>query len=146
MVSDNAWRHFGFTWVGGVLRLFNNGIEDLSVAKPTDDSLVTWNETANDTYLGARFGMGNAPELALVGRLDEWALTNTALSPAQLLSINSTGKPEDLSQQPFYAANTISWLRLGDGDTFSTLIDQKGASNGTMINMTAGNFVNDVAP
>ena len=42
------------------------------------------------------------------------------------------------------SANLLSYYRMGDGDTFPTISDNKGSVDATMINMTAGDFEADV--
>ena len=44
-----------------------------------------------------------------------------------------------------YVHLTLSWWRMGDGDTFPTLTDNgSGGNDGTMTNMSSGNIVEDV--
>lgn len=48
--------------------------------------------------------------------------------------------PDDLRTNSFYA-DVITWLRMGDGDTYPTLTDYKGVNNGTMTNMASDDIV-----
>ena len=72
------------------------------------------------------------------GNIDEVAIFTSALTSEQINTIATA--PSDLS-----IYNPIAWYRNGDGDTFPTIADNgSGGNNGTMINMEAGDIVNDV--
>lgn len=74
------------------------------------------------------------------GDTDEVSLWRKNLSLTEVSEIYNSGVPNDLSQ---HSAETdlISWWRMGDGDAFPTIADNKGTNDGTMINMDASNFV-----
>lgn len=65
------------------------------------------------------------------GQMDEVAIFSTALSSAEASAIGST-TPTDLTGH----AGLINWWRMGDNDggTGSTITDQAGSNNGTLIN------------
>ena len=75
-----------------------------------------------------------------IGGIDEAAIFNSELSQSDITAIYGSGTPIDLSSY----SSLVSWWRMGDGDTFPTLTDNKGTNNGTMTNMTSGNIVTDV--
>ena len=74
------------------------------------------------------------------GGIDEVAIFSTALESSDVTTIYGSGVPSDLSD----FSSLVNWWRMGDGDTFPTLTDNKGSNNGTMTNMTSGNIVTNV--
>ena len=73
-------------------------------------------------------------------RVDEVAVFDSDQSLNAALIYN-LGVPFDMTtllQQP------VSWWRMGDGDTYPTLVDSIGSADFTMVNMTAADIVNDV--
>jgi hypothetical protein len=56
------------------------------------------------------------------GNLDEVSIWNKTLSPAEVANIYNSGSPADLAQHSA-AANLVGWWRMGDGDTYPTLLD-----------------------
>ena len=72
------------------------------------------------------------------GNIDEVAVWDSVQNNSL---IYNSGKPNNLS-----SLSPTVWYRNGDGDTYPTLTDNGSASrsDGTMINMESGDFVNDV--
>tara|TARA_R110001599_G_scaffold256246_2_gene456439 strand:- start:22742 stop:23488 length:747 start_codon:yes stop_codon:yes gene_type:complete len=72
--------------------------------------------------------------------MDEVAIYNAALSSADVDKLYNSGKPTDLSLAASYdtdrTSNLLSWWRMGDGtgDNSSTIVDQAGSNNGTLVN------------
>ena len=74
------------------------------------------------------------------GGIDEVAIFSTALESSDVTTIYGSGVPSDLSG----FSSLTNWWRMGDGDTFPTLTDNKGSNDGTMTNMSSGNIVSNV--
>jgi hypothetical protein len=74
------------------------------------------------------------------GLMDEIAIFNVELSASDVSAIYNQGVPNDIS-----TLNPLSWWRMGDFDSYPTLIDRgSGNNNGTMTNMTSASIVDDV--
>ena len=78
---------------------------------------------------------------AFEGNIDEASIWNTALSDGEITSIYNNGKPNDVSALGI--SGLLNWWRMGDNDsgTGTTVTDQAGSNNGTLIN--AATFVAD---
>ncbi len=113
------------------LNLYVNKIASTSAAASEADI-----DNTGDLRVGA-FGSN----VTLDGTLmDEVAIYNAALSSADVDKLYNSGKPTDLSLSASYdtdrTSNLLSWWRMGDGvgDNSSTIVDQAGSNNGTLIN------------
>ena len=84
--------------------------------------------------------LSTAPSLPMNAALDEVAVFNTELSASAVTTIYNSGVPNDLTG----TSGLVSWYRMGDGDTFPTITDNTGSNNGTMTNMSSGNFISNV--
>ena len=106
----------------------------------------TYTSTVSAGTIGARtYRIGNAYQgtsNGWIGNLDEVSIFSSELSASDVTTIYNSGVPNnlnDLSNPP------LSWWRMGDSDTYPTLIDRgSGNNNGTMTNMTSASIVNDV--
>jgi len=74
------------------------------------------------------------------GRIDELAIWNSDQS-SDVSDIYNGGSPFDLAS---LASSPSHWWRMGDGDTYPTLLDQVGTAHFVMYNMTVADIVNDV--
>ena len=73
-------------------------------------------------------------------KIDEFSLFDSDVS-SDISSIYNGGSPFDLST---LATPPSNWWKMGDGDTYPTLLDGLGGSDFTMYSMTAAAIVNDV--
>lgn len=149
-IPFNQWTHILITYNGGTtgsnpsnvnnyysrFKIFINGVE------------TTYNNiNSNFGYSGAvqasnlrigRYAQGDYMRNNC--RVDEVAVFDSDQSLNAALIYN-LGVPFDMTtllQQP------VSWWRMGDGDTYPTLVDSIGSADFTMVNMTAADIVNDV--
>jgi len=136
-----SWTHYAFTFGSSTLKVYANGAEDTSVNKSIDNAISSINITNTPYIMAGR----SAPSNFYAGNLDEISLWTSELTASDISAIYNSGTPTDLSTHA-KTANLVGWYRNGDGDTFPTLTDQQGNSNGTMTSMTAGDIVTDTAP
>ena len=142
--SAGNWHHIVGNYASSALELFIDG----SSAK-TGTGVSALGAGAGDN-----FKMGTIPAYPIYFgevSLDEVALFSGALTSGQVTNIykgetnggsgGTNGTPGDLD-----SFSPDHWWRMGDGDTFPTLIDiDSGANNnGTMTNMTSDDIVADV--
>ena len=140
-LSINNWHHVVCTYngVGGGtaangIKLYINGVAQ-SVTVNNQSSYTAMSNTNTTVKIG-KFVTSE-----IQGSIDEVAIFNSELSSSDVTAIYNSGVPSSLAS---YSSH-VSWLRMGDGDTFPTLIDNgSGGNNGTMQNMTSGNIVTDV--
>ena len=131
-IDFDEWMHIVMTWNGSnELIVYKNGVQ--SATRTTTSRTITSN--SNDVLFGRRLGYGY-----LEGNMDEVAFFNSALSASDVSSIYNNGAPASLSSY----SSLVSWYRMGDGDTFPTISDNKGSNDGTMTNMTSGDIETDV--
>jgi len=77
---------------------------------------------------------------ALDGNIDEVTIWDTSvLTASEIEDLWNLGAPIDPSILTT-SANLVSWYRMGDGDTYPTILDHAGSNDATMNNMDSGNF------
>lgn len=137
-----AWNHVVFTWGGGSnnnqSEVFVNGVKSL-ITPIAGSMIVSWLATNE-------FQIGRAPANYFVGNIDEVTLWSKKLSLAEVSELHNAGIPNDPSVRSM-SANLVNHYRMGDNQTFPTIINQVGAyENLTCTNMVDGptNFVMDV--
>jgi hypothetical protein len=135
--NDGTWHHIGFTYASGVLKLYVDAVE-----QPYNiiyDVGVSINPANGDPV---RIGSYNTTNYQFFGYIDELAIWDTAvLSQSQIDYIYNDGTPTSMTP---VGANLVSHYRMGDGDNATTLFDNKGSNDGTLVNMNASNYVADV--
>lgn len=139
---DSTWNQVGWSFSSNVLTIYVNGSAVVSPTKDIDGTVNSlFNNTADEIVMGDT-GNNNA---LFTGSIDECSLWDAQLNAADFSNIYNSGTPTDLSTHA-KSANLIGWYRNGDGDTFPTIIDQQGNSNGAMQNMEAGDIQSDTPP
>lgn len=136
-ITDTNWHHISLTYSG------NSNTSGIKIY--IDGVSVTLNlqNTLNATTLNSapfQIGARNSASLFARSAIDEVAVFNTELSASAVSTIYNSGVPNDLTG----TSGLVSWWRMGDGDTFPTITDNQGSNNGTMTNMSAGNFITNV--
>ena len=132
-INDGNWHHIVATHKA-------NGNQYVYV-----DGQLEGTTTANTSILtsSANFCIGRRTlthSKILNGLRDEVAVFNDELSSSDVSSIYNSGTPNDLSSY----SSLVSWWRMGDGDTFPTITDNKGDNDGTMTNMASDDIVDFV--
>jgi hypothetical protein len=138
-LTAGVWTHLVWTYAGSNNKsgqsLYVNGVKE--VFTPSGGSLVGMSSGTYPLTIGA------APLNYYSGHLDEFSIWDKVLSDAEVLEIYNSGAPNELSTLLF-SSNLQSWWRLGDGDTYPVVLDQKGVANGTLTNMSEASIVGDV--
>jgi|9_EtaG_2_1085328.scaffolds.fasta_scaffold00770_8 hypothetical protein len=132
-ISAGSWTHLAFvlpsanksTW-----KIYVNGVSQTLTTSGTGGA-VSYSGTA---------AIGSRATNSFNGAIDECAVFNTELSASDVTTIYNSGVPNDLTG----TSGLVSWWRMGDGDTFPTISDNVGSNNGTMTNMSSGNFISNV--
>jgi len=135
---NQVWQHIVFTYSGsanisGARFYYNGQVSDTPASGP----LTSW-LSGQDFTVGARNTTQN-----FSGRIDHIFVINKALDQSEVTELYNNGSPVDPSVMSF-TTNILNWWRMGDGDTFPVIADNRGANDLTMINMTASDFVLDV--
>lgn len=143
--SDGTWRMFTY-------RLWNNAgtytCELYQAGAFVSGASNTAGSTTNvvDWLIGARRDADNTDHaFLLTGLVDEVTIWDVALSAAEITALYNSGTTFDPSTHS-QAANLIHYFRMGDGDTYPTLIDGPGTADATMTNMESGDIDTDEAP
>jgi len=142
--TDQSWHHVVVTSSGsgtaaGILIYVDDTAQTVTVV---EDTLTATTSNAIDL----QFGAVDATDSFLAGRIDDPAIYDSELSPANVTTLYNSGEPPDLtSVGP--TGNLVGYWLMGDGDTFPTLTDNSTNSNdGTMTNMEAADIVVDSPP
>ncbi len=121
-LATGTWYHVAFTGNGTDLKCYINGTQEGGTQ--TDGS---WS-------IGEFFRGGNA--YYFDGDVDEIGLwTGTELAASDVLAIANTGAGSGSKAVDLDAYTGLThWWRFGDGDTGSTVTDNKGSNNLTLVN------------
>ena len=138
-IAGNDWFHLALVRnnSGADVLCYING-----ALKETKTSIVGSGDNTIVKNIGSR---GPTPlDFEITGFLDEMSLFNSALSASEILDIYNSGAPNDLT-----SLSPLHWYRMGDSATWDgsnwTLADQgSGGVNGTSVNMTESDRVEDV--
>jgi len=141
--NDRTWHYICVTYDGSAsasgVHMYDNGVES-SGYTVAFDTLVSTTVNTEPFRLATTYAL----TLYLRGRLGEVAVYNKELSSAEIGWIYNGGLPRDLAGGGA-PSNLVGWWRMGNGDTYPTLTDNSVNSNdGTMINMSSGDIVDDV--
>lgn len=141
-INDGFWHHCVITVDGSSSATGIYGYVDGVSYAPSIlyDTLTSSILNSVSTCLGRRIQSGYPNYFT--GNLDEVAVYNKALSAAEASWIYNGGSPRSLSISGC-PSNLVTWWKMGDGDTFSTLIDSGSGYNGTMSNMESTDIRGD---
>ncbi len=138
VIVPNIWTHVIAIWddVGTSITLYVNGVsQNLYPGQPvvyvgvTNPGLVVgWHSPADINYIWK----GNLCSLAIIMR-------TISTVEAESLAIRTINLLEHQIKDELE-----SWWKLGDDDVFPTLEDSDSINHLTMVNMDAGDIVNDV--
>ena len=132
-IGFNVWKHVTLVFDGSLTgnqnraKIYVDGVNVTATDSGTIPATTT--ADASDFYLGKVNGLGS---FYYYGNMDEFAIFDYSLTPAEVLSISS--EPTDLT-----SLSPTSWLKLGDNSTFAggvwTVIDEVGSNDGSSVNM-----------
>ena len=145
--SDN-WQHVVGVFdkslhsASNSIRLYVNGNEVSYSTQQSSGSDIT--STSDNLHIGSDI----TDDKYFAGNIDEVAIWNTALDGDAIKAVYNGGKPTDLMMDngayDEYTDNLKGYWRMGDGDTFPTILDNSSNSNNaTMTNMDAGDIEED---
>lgn len=130
--TTGQWDNFIVTYDGTDLVFYLNGVQE-----STQTASINLQTNGNDGAIGNN---QKATGRFFNGKIDEVAIWNTALSSSDVSAIYNSGVPNNISGYP----DLIGWWRMGDGDTYPTIQDNKGSNDGTMTNMASDDIQTDV--
>lgn len=118
------------TWIHSVISVDTNGTSVMYINGSSIHSAngVPQPTTVSNPVISCFNGASNF----LDGKVDEFALFNTALSASDVTAIYNSGTPGDIS-----SLSPLGWWRMGDNDggTGTTITDQgSGGNDGTLTN------------
>ena len=112
------------------LKMYLDSVEDASPTT-TIDTLGTANTVSTADFC---IGADSAGSSGFNGYIDEVSFWDKELSSAEVSEIYNSGCPDDLNNHSA-SGNIVSWWKMGDGDTISSITDQIGSNTGTPNNM-----------
>jgi hypothetical protein len=124
------------------IRLYVNGNEVSYSTQQSSGSDIT--STSDNLHIGSDI----TDDKYFAGNIDEVAIWNTALDGDAVKAVYNGGKPTDLMMDngayDEYTDNIKGYWRMGDGDTFPTILDNSSNSNNaTMTHMDSGDIEED---
>jgi hypothetical protein len=131
-LNDGNWHNLIQTvnYSNGDVKFYKDGAVSVTV--------LTFGSDYSTAKLGGIGGATSTPLYPFKGLVDEFAIFESVLTPAEIVTL-STAPTVDLT-----SLNPAAWYRMGDNDTFPTITDNgSGGFDGTMINMDAGDIVSD---
>ncbi|MBT4791944.1 MAG: hypothetical protein HON90_10265, partial [Halobacteriovoraceae bacterium] len=148
-VFDNSWHLIGFSFNGGTLKLYIDGVEDTTVATTKDGAVPTMFDSSNNITIAASSSGGSQAEFYL-GYLDEIAFYRSSLNVGHINTVYNSGVPIDLVTTGPAAGQLDMWWRMGDdsGDdigTTNTITELRNAHHGSVLNMSSADIEN-IAP
>lgn len=138
----DTWYHIAWTKTGTTHNLYINGVDQvLTPVVDTNRDIYFSDLTGTRRYTFGNFRRATNGNY-YHGYMDEFVISPTAWSQAQVTALYNNGCPGNLAIHSDYA-NMITWSRMGDGtgDAYPTIVDQIGANDLTMTNMVAGDIV-----
>ena len=151
VLNDGTWNHLLVTFDGGTtgvssgsvsdyysrFKIYLNGVAQTTINSNANNGINSPLEV--EVFRVGRWGTGSS-YLRNSCKVDELAFWNSDQS-GNASDIYNGGSTHDLS---LLSSAPSNWWRMGDGDTFPTLLDSSGSTDLTMNNMTVSDIVNDV--
>lgn len=109
-----------------------------AISYSLQETPTVFTDNQHDLFIAA-FANGASPINFYPGNIDEFMIHDHILSSGEMTSIWNSGAPTNAP-----LTGVAAFYKMGDGDTYPTITDNVGSNNGTMVNMSALNFVADV--
>jgi len=93
VVLDNTWHSAAFTFEGGDLKLFVDGIEQTTLVKDADDAITTIHDCTKSLVIGNYWN--NEPTFGgswFNGGLDNAMVIDRVLTPAEITTLHNSGR------------------------------------------------------
>jgi hypothetical protein len=137
-ISVNTWTHVCATKstssAASSVKIY---IDNSSDTLTTVYDNLTVNPSVSNMFLGARDRSG--AQDFWTGYMDEISFWDKELTSGEVSEIYNSGCPNDLNAHSA-SGNLVSWWKMGEGDTISTITDQVGSNDGTPANMDSSNL------
>lgn len=137
-ISAGVWTHLVITFSGNSnmngIRVYKNSVVG---ATPSSSALSGGWLVGQDFNLGSR----NAGYY-YSGKMDEVTVWNKDLSQAEVTELYNTGQPLNPSSHSAFAY-LVNYWKMGDADSYPTILDNQGIDHLTMTNMSASAIVLD---
>jgi len=143
--DDNEWHHVCCTKstssaVSG-MTIYVDG--EAQATSTTSDTLGTnTTVTANSLNIAAR----TDGAVILDGTIADVAIFDKELSAFEVQRLWNFGTPVDIQAVTGLDTNLVGWWRMGDGAYYSTIPDETGTNDGTMVNLAASDFSDSDVP
>jgi hypothetical protein len=138
-VENNGWHLIGFTFNStDQAKIWVDGIEASYIG--TDNNMTSIHTSLTNLYIGS---LSNGIE-DFLGNIDEATMWGgVTLTQTEITNLYNGGVPTDPTKLSTSATLEHYW-RMGDGDSSTTIFDNIGSNDGTLINMDASNYVTDI--
>jgi len=148
LIAVNTWYHVGIQvsgfansgvntgslWINGIHKTAGFTVTPLSNSAPTVN-----------VRIGGAGNTASGVQLPFKGYIDEVMIWKAVFSPEQWLELYNNGRPGNPKSTTYGLLKKLqSWYRMGDGDTYPTVLDSTGSITGSMNGMTAANFTSSV--
>jgi len=138
VIPINAWTHIvvitNLSTLAVAPKIYINGVA-VALTKIYTASGDRVSDAANNLWLGSQGGA-----YTYDGLMRNMFVANREMTATEVTEAYHAGSPGDLSVMSFWS-DVIAWWKMGDGDTYPTILDSKGSNNGTMTNMTVSDIV-----
>ena len=149
LARPGCWNHYAFTYDGlvsgaagdpdrNVLKIYANNNRLSGTYEDTPFQPKMHGTTASIVVGGITNGFQYA-DILTSGALDNISFWTGSMSGSAISEIYNSGSYFDLTQHS-QAGQLVSWYKIGDGDSGSTIIDVVSGVNGTVVNSTGSGF------
>lgn len=146
-LTANTWFHVVLQSTGTSYEVYINGtIQTLTIWSATQGNTGDWFGDLSGPSVRLQFGanyVSGAPNLYYAGRLNEFVYVGgRALTAGEVTETYNGGTPLNPNKLS-YASDIDAWWRFGDSrDNATTMFDEIGTNDLTLVNMDATNYVN----